>query len=196
MVLKRSAPARRCASAAVSSGSTATGAAWGWRERNVKVRSSTMTARITTTTSRAPRLFFIVRESAATALGRQGARGPVGRFIDYTPLHDLELRLRRRALFPDGPHRAGTGDLLDRRLSHRRAARRLGPAQPRTRRAAAGFQPRGAAMCHHPSLRGSLRKPGAARRRAALLPPGTRDRRVAARRGGHPLSAVPPRRLG
>src|SRR3989442_5508928 len=34
-----------------------------------------MTARITTTTSRAPRLFFIVRESAATALGRQGARG-------------------------------------------------------------------------------------------------------------------------
>src|SRR5256885_252251 len=33
MVLKRSAPARRCASAAVSSGSTATGAAWGWRER-------------------------------------------------------------------------------------------------------------------------------------------------------------------
>src|SRR5207244_6841668 len=75
MVLKRSAPARRCASAAVSSGSTATGAAWGVRERNVKVRSSTMTARITTTTSRAPRLFFIVRESAATALGRQGARG-------------------------------------------------------------------------------------------------------------------------
>src|SRR2546425_2225486 len=75
MVLKRSAPARRCASAAVSSGSTATGAVWGWRERNVNVRSSTMTARITTTTSRAPRLFFIVRESAATALGRQGARG-------------------------------------------------------------------------------------------------------------------------
>src|SRR5207248_48934 len=75
MVLRRSAPARRCASAAVSSGSTATGAAWGWRDRNVKVRSSTMTARITTTTSRAPRLFFIVRESAATALGRQGARG-------------------------------------------------------------------------------------------------------------------------
>src|SRR5216110_101681 len=74
MVLKRSAPARRCASAAVSSGSTATGAAWGWRDRNVKVRSSTMTARITTTTSRAPRLFFIVRESAATALARQGAR--------------------------------------------------------------------------------------------------------------------------
>src|SRR2546428_9099070 len=75
MVLRRSAPARRCASAAVSSGSTATGAAWGWRERNVKVRSSTMTARMTTTTSRAPRLFFIVRESAATALGRQGALG-------------------------------------------------------------------------------------------------------------------------
>src|SRR2546422_8783347 len=75
MVLKRSARARRCAGAAVSSGSTAAGAAWGWRERNVKVRSSTMTARITTTTSRAPRLFFIVRESAATALGRQGARG-------------------------------------------------------------------------------------------------------------------------
>src|SRR3989441_3769880 len=75
MVLKRSAPARRCASAAVSSGSTATGAVWGWREWNVNVRSSTMTARITTTTSRAPRLFFIVRESAATALGRQGARG-------------------------------------------------------------------------------------------------------------------------
>src|SRR2546426_3617136 len=75
MVLKRSAPARRCASAAVSSGSTATGAVWGWREWNVKVRSSTMTTRITTTTSRAPRLFFIVRESAATALGRQGARG-------------------------------------------------------------------------------------------------------------------------
>src|SRR6266513_2040363 len=75
MVLKRSAPARRCASAAVSSGSTATGAVWGWREWNVKVRSSTMTARITTTTSRAPRLFFIVRESGATALGRQGPRG-------------------------------------------------------------------------------------------------------------------------
>src|SRR5438034_406399 len=146
MVLKRSAPARRCASAAVSSGSTATGAAWGWRERNVKVRSSTMTARITTTTSRAPRLFFIVRESAATALGRQGAGGPVGRFIDYTPLHDLELRLRRGSLLPDGSHRAGTGDLLDRRLSHRRAARRLGPAQPRPRRATAGYQPRGATM--------------------------------------------------
>src|SRR2546422_7491795 len=75
MVLKRSAPARRCASAVVSSGSTATGAVWGWREWNVKVRSSTMTTRITTTTSRAPRFFFIVRESAATALGRQGARG-------------------------------------------------------------------------------------------------------------------------
>src|SRR3989449_1911063 len=75
MFLKRSAAARRCASAAVSSGSTATGAVWGWREWNVKVRSSTMTTRITTTTSRAPRLFFIVRESAATALGRQGARG-------------------------------------------------------------------------------------------------------------------------
>src|SRR2546426_6468624 len=84
MVLKRSAPARRCASAAVSSGSTATGAVWGWREWNVKVRSSTMTTRITTTTSRAPRLFFIVRESAATALGRQGARGDDPRSEEHT----------------------------------------------------------------------------------------------------------------
>src|SRR3989442_4707578 len=126
----------------------------------------------------------------------RSARGPGGRFIDYTPLHDLELRLRRRALFPDGPHRAGTGDLLDRRLSHRRAARGLGPAQPRPRRATAGFQPRGAAMCHHPSPRRSLRKPWPARGRAADYAPGTRDWRVATRRRRHPLPAVPPRRLG
>src|SRR5439155_1231348 len=89
MVLKRSAPARRCASAAVSSGSTATGAAWGWRERNVKVRSSTMTARITTTTSRAPRVFFIVRESGATGLVRQGPRGRRG-----APSDDSSITLR------------------------------------------------------------------------------------------------------
>src|SRR5436189_2313381 len=89
MVLKRSAPARRCASAAVSSGSTATGAAGGWRERNVKVRSSTMTARITTTTSRAPRLFFIVRESGATGLVRQGPRGRRG-----APSDDSSITLR------------------------------------------------------------------------------------------------------
>src|SRR5881396_1053982 len=126
----------------------------------------------------------------------RSARGPGGRFIDYTPLHDFKLRLRRRALFPDGPHRAGTGDLLDRRLSHRRVARGLGPAQPRPRRATAGFQPRGAAMCHHPSPRGSLRKPRPARGRAADYPLGTRDWRIATRRRGHPLPAVPSRRLG
>src|SRR5438093_12829824 len=208
MVLKRSAPARRCASAAVSSGSTATGAAWGWRERNVKVRSSTMPASTSTATSRATRIPFTIhhslvcggarkwRDGARPARGPGGAGCPVVQFIDYTALHDLELRLRRRALFPDGPHRAGTGDLLDRRLSHRRAARGLGTAQPRPRRATAGFQPRGAAMRHHPSPRGSLRKPRPARGRAADYAPGTRDWRVATRRGGHPFPAVPPRRLG
>src|SRR3989449_6812738 len=74
MVLKRRAPASRWASAAVSSGSTATGAAWGWRERNVKVRSSATAASTSSTTRRATRLFFIARESGATALARQGAR--------------------------------------------------------------------------------------------------------------------------
>src|SRR5690349_15368844 len=151
MVLKRSAPARRCASAAVSSGSTATGAASGWRERNVKVRSSTMAASTSTTTSGATRTLFTIhhslvcggRESGATGLVRQGAL--LDDSFDYTPLHDLELRLRRRSLLPYGPHRAGTGDLLDRRLSRRRAARGLGTAEPRPRRATAGFQPRSTA---------------------------------------------------
>src|SRR2546425_4994034 len=91
MVLKRSAPARRCASAAVSSGSTATGAAWGWRERNVKVRSSTMTARITTTTSKAPRILFTIHHSLVCGGGRSSrdsghlARGVLtGRSEEHT----------------------------------------------------------------------------------------------------------------
>src|SRR6266496_2204296 len=78
------------------------------------------------------------RDGARPARAPGAPGGPVVQFIDYTPLHDLALRLRRRALFPDGPDRAGTGDLLDRRLSHRRAARGLGTAQPRPRRATAG----------------------------------------------------------
>src|SRR6059036_1150440 len=73
MVLKRSAPARRCARAAVSSGSTATGDAWGWRERNVKVRSSAMAESARTTTSTAaPRSFFMVREAGAAPHNWQG----------------------------------------------------------------------------------------------------------------------------
>src|SRR2546422_220045 len=124
MVLKRSAPARRCASAAVSSGSTATDAVWGWREGNGKVRSSTMTTTITTTTSRAPRLLFIMRESAATALRRPGpARGRaanyavgagVGRVATRCGGHPLPAVWRRRLGRPAaGPRlaaRRGTRD--------------------------------------------------------------------------------------
>src|SRR6266540_4733370 len=137
MVLKRRAPARRWASAAVSSGSTATGATWGWRERKVKVRSSATAASASSATSSAPRTFFIVREGGATALARQGAPSD-DTSIDYTPVHDPQRRLRRRAVFPYGPHGVRQGDLLDRRLSRRWAARGFGPAEPRPRRATAG----------------------------------------------------------
>ena len=59
MVLKRSAPASRRASAAVSSGSTATGATWGWREGKLTVRSSVTAASTTTTSANASRARFM-----------------------------------------------------------------------------------------------------------------------------------------
>src|SRR5256885_184983 len=66
MVLKRSAPASRRASAAVSSGSAATEAAWGWRERKPTVRSS-MTAASTTTTNASAK--------STRFMGHQGRKG-------------------------------------------------------------------------------------------------------------------------
>src|SRR5439155_1033429 len=180
MVLKRSAPARRWASAAVSSGSTATGAAAGWRERNVKVRSSTTAVSTSTrTSSAAPMVFFMVREGGATAPVRQEA--PSDHSSITLPGDDLRLRLRRRSLFPDGPHRVREGDLLDRDVSRRRAARGLRPSEPRARRATVGFRARGTPMRNHAPPRGPLRKPRSPGGGAADHAPGTPERGCSSR---------------
>src|SRR5437867_4716765 len=195
MVLKRSAPARRWACAAVSRGSTATGAAAGWRERNVEVRSSTTAASTSTrTSSAAPMVFFMVREGGATAPVRQEA--PSDHSTVTLSGDDLRLRLRRRSVFPNGPHRVREGDLLDRRVSRRRAARGLRPSEPRARRATVGFRAPGTAMRHHAPPRGPLRKPRSPGGGAADHAPGTRGWRGATRTGGHAPAAVPPHRLG
>src|SRR6266576_6413437 len=99
----------------------------------------------------------MVREGGVTAPARQ--RGPLGRTVHYTPVHDLERRLRRGALLPDGAHRVREGDLLDRSVPRRRAARGFGASQPRGRRSTAGLRARRTAMRDYPPPRGPLREP-------------------------------------
>src|SRR2546421_7196221 len=53
------------------------------------------------------------------------SRGPLGRTVHYTPVHDLERRLRQGALLPDGAHRVREGDLLDRSVPRDRKSTRL-----------------------------------------------------------------------